>query len=69
METKEYTITDMMCPKCVQHIKEALERLEGVASLSTDLTHKKVCISYDPELVSEDLLKETVVEAGYRLES
>ena len=61
---KTLKIQGMMCPKCEQHVKEALESIEGVQS--ADVSHKSgtavVVMSQD---VSDSVLTDTVEHAGY----
>lgn len=61
---KTLKIQGMMCPKCEQHVKEALESIEGVQS--ADVSHKSgtavVVMSQD---VSDSVLTDAVEHAGY----
>ena len=57
----EFFVKDMMCPRCVAHVKEALS-VEGVKSVEVVLETKKV--SVESTLSLETLMK-LVKEAGY----
>ena len=57
----EFYVKDMMCPRCVAHVKEALS-VEGVKSVEVVLETKKV--SVESTLSLETLMK-LVKEAGY----
>ena len=61
---KKLMVEGMMCPKCVAHVKEALEGLEGVneAMVSLDEGTAVAKLSAD---VSDEALIAAVVEAGY----
>lgn len=63
--TKTLKIEGMMCPHCEAHVKEALEKIEGVTSAVT--SHEKgtavVELSKD---VPENLFEAAVTEAGYK---
>ena len=57
----EFYVKDMMCPRCVAHVKEALS-VEGVKSVEVVLETKKV--SVESTLSLETLMK-LVKDAGY----
>lgn len=57
----EFYVRDMMCPRCVAHVKEALS-VEGVKSVDVNLDTKKV--SVESSLSLETLMK-YVKDAGY----
>ena len=57
----EFYVKDMMCPRCVAHVKETLS-VEGVKSVEVVLETKKV--SVESTLSLETLMK-LVKEAGY----
>lgn len=61
---KTLLVNGMMCPHCEAHVKEALEKVEGVQEASADHTAGEVVVKLTAE-VSEDTLKATVKEAGY----
>lgn len=58
-------IEGMMCQHCVKHVKEALEKLEGVQAI-VDLD-KKTATVMKPDSVSVDDCKKAVVDAGYEV--
>ncbi len=63
---KELKIEGMMCMHCEAHVKKALEALDGVESVVA--SHEKgtavITLSAD---VSDELLKKTVEEEGYKV--
>ena len=65
----EKTITanveGMMCAHCENHVKTALEKLDGVASATADHTKNEVIITLDGA-VSENDVKAAVEGAGYK---
>ena len=61
---KTISIEGMTCGNCVRHVTEALNELEGVTSVNVDLAGKKADVE-TADSVSDDKLKEAVVEAGY----
>ena len=58
----EFYVRDMMCPRCVAHVKEALS-VEGVKSVDVDLDSKKVKVESS---LSIETLMNYVSEAGYQ---
>ncbi|MDE6411019.1 MAG: heavy metal translocating P-type ATPase [Clostridia bacterium] len=59
-------IEGMMCGHCEKHVKDALEKIEGV--VSAEANHKKKCavVALEKEVAS-DLLVAAVKEAGYEV--
>ena len=60
-EMVEFYVRDMMCPRCVAHVKEALS-VEGVKSVDVDLNTKKVKVESS---LSIETLMGYVKDAGY----
>ena len=58
---QEFYVRDMMCPRCVAHVKEALS-VEGVKSVEVSLETKKVSVESS---LSLDTLMNYVKKAGY----
>lgn len=63
--TKVIEVKDMMCENCVKHVKEALEKLEGVQSCEVSLKDLNATITLKED-VSDEILRKTIVEAGYQ---
>ncbi len=61
---KVITVKGMMCPNCERHVKEALEKMEGVAEATCNHEEDSVALVLDGP-VSEDRLKAAVTDAGY----
>lgn len=61
-------IEGMSCNHCVNHVKEALEGLDGVKEASVSLEKNQARVILDKE-VSEKSLKDVVKKAGYELTS
>ncbi len=57
-------VDDMMCMHCVQHVTEALMKVEGVTDVKIDLETKRVDI-YSSQLPDEEMVRKAVAEAGY----
>lgn len=58
-------VDGMMCQHCATHVKEALEKVDGVKGALVNLEAHEVTITYKNE-VSEDKLKAAVEAAGYQ---
>ena len=66
MENKTtLTVEGMMCMHCVSHVKEALEKVEGVAGAEVDLDKKTAVVTLSGD-VPTDALIAAVEAAGYK---
>ncbi|MBQ9536319.1 MAG: cation transporter [Desulfovibrionaceae bacterium] len=61
---KRLTVEGMKCPHCEAHVKEALEKIPGVTQAVADHTQNLVTVTMSQD-VAEDVLKESVTQAGY----
>ena len=59
------SVEGMMCEHCAAHVKEALEKLEGVSAAKVDLANKKVAIKTKADL-TEEALEQAISGAGYK---
>jgi len=59
---KEIFIDGMSCQHCVNHVTEALQKLQGIDSVTVDLAQKKVTLVGN---VQNEVLKTAVTDAGY----
>ena len=62
---KTIDIEGMSCAHCVKHVTEALNAIDGVKA-EVSLENKNAKVSLQKE-VSDDVLKEAVVKAGYEV--
>ena len=65
--TKTMVIEGMMCAHCQAHVEKALNALDGV-SATVNLEAKTATVNLDAP-VSDDMLKNAVVQAGYEVVS
>lgn len=63
-KTLNLAVTGMSCKHCQAHVKEALEKVPGVASAEVDLEGAKACVKAD-DSVTVDALVKAVEAAGY----
>ncbi len=61
---KTLKVEGMMCAHCVKHVKDALEKVEGVKSADVDLKKKRAVVELAAEVADEALVA-AVAEAGY----
>ena len=61
---KTLKIEGMMCPRCVAHVKSALEKVEGVTAVSVSLEQKSAVVSGTADA---ETLKAAVIEEGYEV--
>jgi copper ion binding protein len=57
-------IEGMSCGHCVNHVKNALEEIDGVVDVVVDLQGKNALVELSKDVDSE-ALKGAVTEAGY----
>lgn len=62
-------ISGLSCSFCVETIRKAIQRLDGVKEVNISLSHEEILVIYDPEKISEDILTETLKNLGYRVGS
>ncbi|MFQ5903583.1 MAG: heavy metal translocating P-type ATPase, partial [Candidatus Binatia bacterium] len=65
MEKVQFKIGGISCSFCVETIRQALTRMEGVKNVHVSLAHEETLIEYDPAKVIPNALKETPVAVGY----
>ena len=62
---KTYSVPDISCDHCVNAITKATTDI-GVDSVTVDIPTKQVQVRFDPAKISEDAVKESIIEdAGY----
>lgn len=63
-KTLNLAVTGMSCKHCQAHVKEALEKVPGVASAEVDLEGAKACVKADDSVTADALVK-AVEAVGY----
>lgn len=66
MKTEIYNIDGMSCAACSSAVERVTRRLEGVQESSVNLTTAKMTITYDEELVTQEMIAEKVERAGFK---
>lgn len=59
-------VEGMHCTGCERAVSTALARMEGVRDAKADFQEGLVHVSFDPDKVPEETLRERIAEAGYQ---
>ena len=59
-------VEGMMCEHCAAHVKEALEKIEGVTGAKVDLKEKTATVKVK-EGLEESVYRQAIEDAGYKL--
>ena len=62
------TVEGMTCKHCVNHVKTALEELNGVTNVSVELSSRTAVIEASDGIQDRDI-KDAVEDAGYEVVS
>ena len=60
------TVEGMSCMHCVGRVESGLKGTDGVLDAKVSLDEKKAEVSYDPERISADGIREKIAEIGYK---
>jgi P-type Cu+ transporter len=60
-----FKIGGMSCSFCVETIRRALGRMEGVKEVHVSLAHEETLIEYDPSKILPEQLVDTITAVGY----
>ena len=61
----QFKIGGMSCSFCVETIRRALTRLDGVTAVNVSLAHEEALINYDESRIKPEVLQDTLVAVGY----
>lgn len=61
----ELNVSGMICRACEDAIADALLHTRGVISAQAHYWRSHVTITYDPDIVTEDTLRQVLMNAGY----
>ena len=68
IQTIETKIAGLDCSECAQHVRQAIERLDGVQSADVFLGSQKAVVHFDPALTDLKAIQMAVELAGYSIE-
>ncbi|MDQ3396134.1 MAG: cation transporter, partial [Bacteroidota bacterium] len=61
----EFSVPNMVCEGCAGKISSVLKELPGVKEVKPKVYQKHVYVSYDPDKIQQQKLKETLKESGF----
>jgi Cu+-exporting ATPase len=67
MEKLQMKIGGMQCSFCVGSINRAFRQMDGISEVSVSLAHEEALVQYDPQRVTSQELKDTLVALGYSI--
>lgn len=67
MTKKLYPVTGMHCAACANNVEKIVKKQEGVESASVNLAAATLTVTYNPDIVSPEQLKEAVRKIGFDL--
>ncbi len=62
---KKFSVTGMTCAACASGIERTVKKLDGVSACSVSLMGECLEVAYDPSVLTEEKIKETVFSLGY----
>ncbi len=65
MKTITLKVLGMSCEHCVRAVTGALNALEGVQEARVNLPNSTAEVRFDPDRVSEEDLRQAVLDQGY----
>lgn len=65
MEQVTLNVQGMSCAHCVNAIEGNVEKLNGVDTVKVNLDEAKVAVTFDPNTVALDEIKDVIEEQGY----
>jgi len=65
---KRIIIDGMKCSGCANRVKNALENIKEIKKCIVNLANKEAIIKYKKE-ISDDLIKEAILQLGFTVES
>ncbi|MCT9000147.1 heavy-metal-associated domain-containing protein [Chelativorans intermedius] len=65
LQTATFTVENMTCALCPVTVKTAMERVEGVQSVTIDFEARTAVVTYDPSLANVEKIKAASTNAGY----
>lgn len=60
-----YIAPDISCGHCVAKVRDGLQAVEGVLEVHASAETRLVDVDFDPDIVSEERLRQAMADAGY----
>ena len=64
--TQNFALTGMSCASCAANIESAVSNLPEVSAASVNLATEVLSVTYQPGAINEEIICQTVAEAGYQ---
>ena len=64
--TQNFALTGMSCASCAANIESAVGSLPEVSAASVNLATEVLSVTYQPGAINEEIIYQTVAEAGYQ---
>lgn len=65
MRTIQLKVPTIKCEGCVETIRTALSKLEGVQTVEGDPNRKEVTVTFSPDQLSESEIRTVISGAGF----
>ena len=66
-KSEHFGVSGMTCASCAISLETHLKNQKGIETVSVNYPNQSVALSYDPELVSVDILQKKAKEIGYEI--
>jgi copper chaperone len=66
IENMKIKLIGMNCENCVLKVENRLRNLDGVSSVSINLTKGEVSVDYDPNATGFNTFQAAIQKSGYR---
>lgn len=67
MKIRIFRVGGMSCAACSNRINTAVQALDGVSSCNANIGNNTATVEYDESIVSEDVIADAIVRAGYQV--
>lgn len=67
VHTDTLKVEGLSCSHCQAAIEKAVGGLRGVEKVAVNLEAKEVKVEYNPDLITLDAIKNTIIEEGYQV--
>ena len=65
VETRTFAVDNMTCSLCPLTVKTAMERVEGVRSVTVDFAARTATVTFDPAVATSEAIAAASTNAGY----
>lgn len=67
-ESVVLTVTGLKCGGCETNVKDKLQAVEGISSVTASFKGNEVVVEFDGEKVNLDAIKNVITQAGFTVE-